>query len=266
MIRVKVFQEGELLQTIDLASDDITIGRESSAEIQLPSDAVSRRHARLRHTDEGWEIADLGAANGVFLVKGGGQPERVVLEKIAPGDVIVIEKFSIRFKEIQGFDAPTSSPAVGVDDGFTNKRTQFISMVELLDKGPVKLPALSMEGMPVVDEETLGLEDAEPRSKTWWARMISASGHDRTFRLDTRQAFVGTDSDCAIRLPSGPGRLVSLDRDGPTVSFERLPRWPFPRVLLHGRGAKAGLLEDGDSIVVGDVEITVHLKGEPERH
>tara|TARA_B100000530_G_C15922199_1_gene473546 strand:- start:409 stop:1731 length:1323 start_codon:yes stop_codon:yes gene_type:complete len=50
------FDEGEFL-----------VGRSHSADIILPSDNVSRRHARLYTIDGHCYIEDLGSANGVFL-------------------------------------------------------------------------------------------------------------------------------------------------------------------------------------------------------
>lgn len=50
------FEEGEFL-----------IGRSHSADIILPSDNVSRRHARLYTVDGRCYIEDLGSANGVFV-------------------------------------------------------------------------------------------------------------------------------------------------------------------------------------------------------
>ena len=50
------FDEGEFL-----------VGRSHSADIILPSDNVSRRHARLYTIDSRCYVEDLGSANGVFL-------------------------------------------------------------------------------------------------------------------------------------------------------------------------------------------------------
>ncbi len=50
------FEDGEFL-----------IGRSQSADIVLPSDNVSRRHARLYTVDGKCYIEDLGSANGVFV-------------------------------------------------------------------------------------------------------------------------------------------------------------------------------------------------------
>jgi HD-GYP domain-containing protein (c-di-GMP phosphodiesterase class II) len=42
------------------------IGRAPNVETHLPDDSVSRRHAELTHTGNGWVIRDLGSSNGTF--------------------------------------------------------------------------------------------------------------------------------------------------------------------------------------------------------
>jgi serine/threonine protein kinase len=45
----------------------VTIGRSENNDIVLPSTSVTRRHAQLERTAEGWQIRDLGSMNGTFL-------------------------------------------------------------------------------------------------------------------------------------------------------------------------------------------------------
>jgi len=45
----------------------VTIGRESESNIVLPADGVSRKHARLQATRDGWQVVDLGGVNGTRL-------------------------------------------------------------------------------------------------------------------------------------------------------------------------------------------------------
>ena len=94
MIRVTVSKDGDQILEVALHKDDIIIGRGAEADVQLTSEAVSRRHARLQRTDDGWQVADLGAANGVY-VEGAGQaePERVVIRPLAKSDRIHIETY-----------------------------------------------------------------------------------------------------------------------------------------------------------------------------
>src|SRR5205814_9466035 len=45
----------------------LILGREAGADIPLPFNTVSARHARLSRAGEGWSLLDLGSANGTFL-------------------------------------------------------------------------------------------------------------------------------------------------------------------------------------------------------
>lgn len=59
------------------------VGRSASARLVLDHDTISRRHAQLRRTDDGWEILDLGSTNGTWV--NGWRVERAALN---PGDVV----------------------------------------------------------------------------------------------------------------------------------------------------------------------------------
>ena len=57
-------QEG---QAYPLVSSMVTVGRDPMADIVIADPEVSRQHARLTRTDEGYEIQDLGSTNGTFI-------------------------------------------------------------------------------------------------------------------------------------------------------------------------------------------------------
>lgn len=69
--------------TIPLPADDVVIGRKPSADglpavaIPDPSRTLSKSHARLRLSGEGWTIEDLDSTNGVALVHEDGREEEV---------------------------------------------------------------------------------------------------------------------------------------------------------------------------------------------
>ena len=54
-------------EEIDLSQPELVIGRDSSADLKIPSPVVSRRHARLYQADGGYWIEDLGSSNKTFL-------------------------------------------------------------------------------------------------------------------------------------------------------------------------------------------------------
>jgi pSer/pThr/pTyr-binding forkhead associated (FHA) protein/ketosteroid isomerase-like protein len=54
-------------QTIDLDTDEITIGREKTNDVVINDKALSRFHARLRKTGNGCTLEDLGSTNGTTV-------------------------------------------------------------------------------------------------------------------------------------------------------------------------------------------------------
>ncbi|MBC7795179.1 MAG: FHA domain-containing protein, partial [Clostridia bacterium] len=59
--------EGEDTGEIDIATEDVTFGREADCPIVLKDPSVSRRHARLTRVENGWELIDLKSGNGTFV-------------------------------------------------------------------------------------------------------------------------------------------------------------------------------------------------------
>ena len=54
-------------RVFDLYGEDITIGREYGQDLQLTHPSVSREHATLTWKAGGYEIADTGSHNGVYV-------------------------------------------------------------------------------------------------------------------------------------------------------------------------------------------------------
>ena len=48
-----------------LSGDRVVIGRSRECDVVVDDANVSRRHAELRHDDEGWWVVDLGSTNGI---------------------------------------------------------------------------------------------------------------------------------------------------------------------------------------------------------
>lgn len=57
----------ELGRKFDLISDALVIGRATSADIHIEQESISRSHARVRVTDSGVYIQDLGSTNGTYV-------------------------------------------------------------------------------------------------------------------------------------------------------------------------------------------------------
>jgi len=66
--RVLVVTAGALKgTTIDLAQQQITLGRANDATLVLNDDYASSRHARIFPQDGQWIVEDLGSTNGTYL-------------------------------------------------------------------------------------------------------------------------------------------------------------------------------------------------------
>ena len=69
----------------------ILIGRSSKADLSLPDRSLSREHARLYKSDEGWMVEDLGSRNGTFV---NGQPVRVP-SAVKSGDALTLGSLAV---------------------------------------------------------------------------------------------------------------------------------------------------------------------------
>ncbi len=75
-----------------------TLGREPSCELPLPSEVVSRRHAEIEWSKNGFVLRDLGSRNGTRV-----NDERVKYwRQLKDGDKIWIGPFSLQYREYEG--------------------------------------------------------------------------------------------------------------------------------------------------------------------
>jgi ABC-type multidrug transport system ATPase subunit/ABC-type multidrug transport system permease subunit len=79
---------------IHVGGEGLSIGRERDNDLQLGSGKVSRRHARIDVTPGGWQLTDLGSANGSLL---NGERIRGASRELETGDTISIGGEVLRF-------------------------------------------------------------------------------------------------------------------------------------------------------------------------
>lgn len=78
-----------------LLNGDLTrLGRHPDSEITLDDITVSRRHAEVQRTAEGYVVADSGSLNGTYV-----NQERVERASLQHGDELQIGKFRLVFFE-----------------------------------------------------------------------------------------------------------------------------------------------------------------------
>lgn len=85
----------------------MVIGRQADCEISIPSDEISRRHARLEVTPNGVRVEDLGSSNGTYV-----NDKRVENAMLKVGDELRLD--TLRFQvAAPGMDAPAASAPAG---------------------------------------------------------------------------------------------------------------------------------------------------------
>jgi hypothetical protein len=77
-----------------LTGERMVIGRSRECELVIDDPNVSRQHAEVRKTIDGWLIVDLGSTNGVKL-----NGRRVKEEVLRPGDKIMLGLIELAFDE-----------------------------------------------------------------------------------------------------------------------------------------------------------------------
>ena len=80
-------------ERIALTNTVATIGRATGSTVHLQDSSVSRRHAELRPSEDGWVVVDLGSTNGT-RVNGAGVTQR----RLQNGDTISVGDSHLRFE------------------------------------------------------------------------------------------------------------------------------------------------------------------------
>jgi pSer/pThr/pTyr-binding forkhead associated (FHA) protein len=110
--RLELWAEGDAsLVPLELA--DVSIGREETNDVALPSDpTVSRVHAVIVRYSGGWCLRDLGSVNGTFL-----NGQRLLSEQLLrPGDEIRIGAARIVFRGEPGGSKETLRQTDSIPD------------------------------------------------------------------------------------------------------------------------------------------------------
>ncbi|MGY8777276.1 MAG: FHA domain-containing protein [Longimicrobiales bacterium] len=224
------------MQAYDFKQPLIVVGRDEGADVLIDNPSVSRRHAEIRLSDNGWEVEDLGSSNGTFIR--GQRTEGP--QSIGLGDEIGFGKFSIIFGRALGEGevpvatpspmadkpAPTHAPMMGGNDG-----TMHINPHEV--------------------KELLKESDRKKRAHFIW----ESGGQRGTHYLSDQPAvLIGTDELCDLRVPKGPKHhvlLMTLD-GGCEARYLAM----FGSMTVRGHGTRRSRLKNGDVIKAGGLKIT----------
>ena len=80
-------------QTLQLAEEVTTIGSVAGNTVVIADPGVSKKHAGIRKVDGGFELADFGSTNGVYV-----NGHKVPKKNLEPGDIIRVGNTEAIFK------------------------------------------------------------------------------------------------------------------------------------------------------------------------
>jgi EAL domain-containing protein (putative c-di-GMP-specific phosphodiesterase class I) len=132
------------LWVIPLDHSPFAIGRKEGSSLLLTAGGVSRKHAEILETSDGWRIKDCGSTNGTF-VNGRRLTENFLLTN---GDYITIG--DIRFDVVEQIDDSESTQIISPDV------ENLELMLDLKAVVPCFQPMVSLADGTLIGYETLG--------------------------------------------------------------------------------------------------------------
>jgi hypothetical protein len=105
--RLVVLQGNVGRSEIPIAQPTVSLGRSSSNDVVLEDSRVSRHHARITRSDDGYVIEDLASRNGTTVDHRSIQTAHILRD----GSVIRIGDVALRFEDVHGPPTPAAHAA-----------------------------------------------------------------------------------------------------------------------------------------------------------
>lgn len=134
--RLAVYQNGKQELCAPIPASGAGIGRDAGNAVQLPQTEVSRRHAIVQHTSQGWYVRDLGSRNGLFV-----NGRRVKDALLKDGDKLTIGPYELVF-EVEKAAQPYHAVLQLDSSEHVEQQTMFLPKPPGLD-APSRSPATS---------------------------------------------------------------------------------------------------------------------------
>lgn len=217
--RVIVRLKGRPLKTYQLTGTDVTIGRLPENTIIIDNLSVSRKHASITSTGNGYTLTDLGSKNGTLL---NGAP--VASAVLADGDCITIGKYELLF-QIPTFEEGS---------------------LENLDQ-TVIIPHFRKAAAP-------GAPPAKTRDRARPAPRLFRKSSLEEYPLDAEKTVIGKGKESDIRIGGlfTPGVTVEVVRRGDDYVLQKVNG--RPPVSINGTERDEKVLEKEDLITIGSEE------------
>lgn len=136
--RVKVVQGPDFGTVFVLMAARASVGRGEECEVMLADLKASRRHAELRLEAGGWEVHDLGSANGILVNGKGGRQSR-----LKSGDTVSLGETLLEFYAAEAGTRALAAPVRSVAEVRAAQSAldaQRRKVQALGEFGPIQLP------------------------------------------------------------------------------------------------------------------------------
>ena len=120
-------------EVLPLRHERILVGRSRECDLVLPDVLLSRRHAEIARSPDGWVVRDLGSMNGTRL-----NEERIEGERpLVDGDVVQVAGWRLAFREAEPGTEFENTP---------NHRARVHDITSLATKSGIELGGLARQG------------------------------------------------------------------------------------------------------------------------
>jgi pSer/pThr/pTyr-binding forkhead associated (FHA) protein len=89
-----LIHESTGIREFELVDEEVHIGRELDNTLRLPDPSVSRHHAVLKRTPEGYMIQDKNSSNGLYV-----NDEKIAEAALSDGDQFALGQLLLTFQD-----------------------------------------------------------------------------------------------------------------------------------------------------------------------
>ena len=115
------YSENGAAQRIDLTKEVYTVGRKHGNDIVLQCPQISKDHAHIERTSEGWYIHDHQSANGIMI---NDEPMQVLVRRLKDRDRIQLGSVSLEFFDEVEITPDNASSLVNNHPAFSSQLGQ----------------------------------------------------------------------------------------------------------------------------------------------
>ena len=236
----------------------VSLGRREENDIVVDNMAVSGHHATIEKEDPNlYVLVDLESLNGTFIGE-----KRVERQTLYDGDIFVIGKHSLEFKDMRPVEERPEKPAEDdADADDDKKKAEGVRDTVILETKEQKERLAKETGEESDDDEAPA--ERPKRIALYGSLTIISGGTPEIIDLEKRLTVLGkseeADVKCSGLLVGKTAALINKRPNGYFLSYAEGMKKPevnnepvSTQVQLH----------DGDEIVVGSTRMTFNLREE----